>query len=122
MLKEALLVGSGGFAGSVARYFISMVMIGAKTTHFLPWGTFAVNGAGSLLIGFFLAVAGEGHWYFLLIAGFCGGFTTFSTFSSELLGMMRGAHYVQAALYIALSVVVCVAAVWMGMLIGEKLK
>lgn len=122
MIKEALLVGVGGFAGSVLRYLISTVMIGASASHFMPWGTLTVNASGSMLIGVFLAAAGQGNWYFLLIAGFCGGYTTFSAFSAELLGMLRVGNNVQAAVYIAASVLICVAAVWVGMTLGQRIK
>lgn len=120
MLKEVLLVGAGGFAGSAARYLVSAVMIGTQPAHFLPWGTLTVNGAGALLIGFFLAVAGQGSWYYLLVAGFCGGFTTFSTFSAELLGMLRQEEWLQSAAYIAASIAICVTLVWIGMMMGAK--
>ena len=120
MVKEILLVGTGGFAGSALRYLVSVAMAGTQV--FLPWGTFTVNAVGSLLIGFLMSVLGQGAWYFLLVAGFCGGFTTFSAFSAELFGMIRSGNYGQAGIYIVLSIVVCVAAVWLGMLIGGKLK
>lgn len=122
MIREALLVGVGGFAGSILRYIISTVMIGASASYFMPWGTLTVNASGSLLIGVFLAVASQGNWYFLLVAGFCGGYTTFSTFSTELLNMVKAGNNVQAALYIAASVLICVAAVWVGMTLGQKIK
>lgn len=122
MIREALLVGAGGFAGSMLRYIISAVMIGASASHFMPWGTLTVNASGLLLIGVFLAVAGQGNWYFLLIAGFCGGYTTFSALSAELLNMVRAGSNLQAAVYIAASVMICVAAVWIGVTFGQKIK
>ena len=121
MVKEALLVGAGGFAGSIARYLISAVMIGSQTSHFIPWGTFTVNAVGSLLIGILLSVfSPAGTLYFLCIAGFCGGFTTFSAFSADLLAMLRAAQYLQSAVYIAASVAICLLAVWAGFHLGEK--
>lgn len=75
-----------------------------------------------MLIGVFLTITGAGNGYFLLVTGFCGGFTTFSAFSAELLAMVRQAHYLQSALYIVASIAVCVAAVWLGTIIGERFK
>lgn len=121
MIKEVLLVGMGGFVGSVLRYLVSVAMSGS-VTGILPWATFTVNGVGSLLIGIFLAVAGQGSWYFLLVAGFCGGFTTFSAFSAELFAMVRGGNYGQAGIYIVASVAVCILAVWLGMTLGKLIK
>lgn len=118
MIKEILLVGTGGFAGSVLRYLVSVILPGVQSGGF-PWATFTVNGTGSLLIGIFLAAVGEGNLYFLLIAGFCGGFTTFSAFSSEMLILMRNGNYATAGLYAMTSLVICIAAVWLGILIGK---
>lgn len=122
MIKEALLVGGGGFAGSILRYVISAAMAGACAPCYMPLGTLTVNASGSLLIGIFLAVAGQGGWYFLLIAGFCGGYTTFSTFSAELFNMVKAGSNTQAAVYVAASVLICVTAVWIGMTLGQKIK
>ena len=120
MIKEAILVGIGGFVGSISRYLVSMAMIGWLPGAVLPAGTFTVNAVGSFLIGLFLAVIGEGSWYYLCITGFCGGFTTFSTFSAELVGMLRSAHYGQSILYIIASIVICLAAAWLGMYSGNR--
>lgn len=121
MIRNTLLVGIGGFAGSILRYVISYLMT-TPGAHYMPWGTLTVNVSGSLLIGIFLAIAGSGNWYFLLIAGFCGGFTTFSAFSAELFNMLKAGDAERAAVYIAASVLICVAAVWAGMMIGQRIK
>lgn len=120
MLREALLVGIGGFAGSVSRYLISGVMITLRIPFPLSLGTFTVNAVGSLLIGILLAQLDRNGWYYLCIVGFCGGFTTFATFSSEVVQLLRNAHYLPCMLYIVASVAICVAMVWAGFLIGEK--
>ncbi len=120
MINEVLLVGAGGFAGSALRYLVSVAMAGTAGGSGLPWATFTVNGAGSLLIGVVLALTGgQGGWYFLLAAGLCGGFTTFSAFSAELLAMVRDGNYGQAGLYIAASIAVCLLAVWLGFTLGK---
>ena len=108
MLREALLVGIGGFAGSVSRYLVSGAMATLNAPFSLPLGTFTVNAAGSLLIGLLLALLDR------------GGFTTFSTFSAEVVQMIRSAHYLQSLLYIAASVALCAVMVWAGLLVGEK--
>ena len=80
-MKEILMVGLGGFAGSVCRYLISVAMLPLIPQDGIPWHTLLVNVVGSLLIGFLLAAEVQGHWHSLGVVGFCGGFTTFSTFS-----------------------------------------
>lgn len=120
MLKDILLVGTGGFAGSVLRYLVSAAMLPIVARMGFPLGTFGVNAAGSLLIGILFAALPAGGWHTLLVAGFCGGFTTFSAFSLESLKMLRGGQYGMAALYIAASLAVCLLFVWLGALIGSK--
>lgn len=116
MIKEVLLVGAGGFVGSALRYIVSMAMVGSG----LPWATFTVNAMGSLLIGVVIALTGgHGGWYFLLAVGLCGGFTTFSTFSTELFAMVREGNYGQAGIYVAASVAICLLAVWLGLILGK---
>lgn len=114
MIRSLLLVALGGAVGSAGRYLVSL--IGGTS---LPWGTFAVNIVGSLLIGFLTGMLGKGilspEMKLLLITGFCGGFTTFSTFAAESLSMMKVGDVVLTALYIGASVVVGIVAVWLGM-------
>lgn len=118
MIKEILLVGTGGFAGSVLRYLVSVAMSSCA----FPWGTFTVNASGSLIIGILLASVAPGGWHLLLIAGFCGGFTTFSAFSAQMFEMVREGNYATAALYMIASVAVCMAAVWMGVMLVKWLR
>ena len=84
-----------------------------------PWGTFIVNILGSLLIGFLLGLVSKGivspDMKLLLVTGFCGGFTTFSTFANESFGMMKAGDALQMALYVGASVVIGILAVWAGM-------
>ncbi|MBR4434429.1 MAG: fluoride efflux transporter CrcB [Bacteroidaceae bacterium] len=114
MIRSLLLVALGGAVGSAGRYLVSL--IGGTS---LPWGTFAVNIVGSLLIGFLTGMLGKGilspEMKLLLITGFCGGFTTFSTFAAESLSMMKVGDVVLTALYIGASVAVGIVAVWLGM-------
>ena len=107
-------MGLGGFAGSVLRY-----MAGRWLSGGFPWGTLAVNVAGCLLIGLIHALVERGNLSspelrLLLTAGFCGGFTTFSALMGENLAMLRAGELVPFAFYTAGSVLLGLAAVWLG--------
>ena len=114
MLGNILLVAAGGAVGSVCRYLLSSVHVAS-----FPWGTLTVNVLGSLLIGLLAGLSGRGilspELKLLLVTGFCGGFTTFSTFASESLGMMKAGEVLTAAVYVGVSVTVGILAVWGGM-------
>ena len=115
MIRELLAVGLGGGAGSVVRYMLSAWLLAGHTLLGFPAGTFAVNAVGSLLIGILLETISSAAAGWLLIAGFCGGFTTFSTFSAG------AGNYGPAAAYIALSVVTCIAFAALGMWIRAQI-
>lgn len=109
-----LLAGVGGFFGSCARYLVGRLTAGWAVTPF-PIGTFAVNIIGCLLIGLFTGIAASGHlpaqWKLVLVTGYCGGFTTFSTFMNEnyLLGkdnLMMLAIYTVASLALGMGALV----------------
>ena len=114
MIRNILLVAIGGAIGSVCRYLLSGMNVASW-----PWGTFIVNILGSLLIGFLLGLVSKGivspDMKLLLVTGFCGGFTTFSTFANESFGMMKAGDALQMALYVGASVVIGILAVWAGM-------
>lgn len=122
MIRELLAVGGGGALGSIARYLLSSGLLAGCTLCGFPMGTFAVNAVGSLLIGLLLATLSSQTATWLLIVGFCGGFTTFSTFSADAVRLLRDGCYGPAALYIGLSVVVCIAFAALGMWIGTFLR
>jgi CrcB protein len=125
MLKEILLIGLGGGAGSILRYLASRVTVRAGLITF-PVATLAVNVLGCFLIGVLVGAslrAGLGApQKALLVTGFCGGFTTFSAFSLESLQMYQAGSYVMLAVYVAVSVVVGFAAVWAGMALTSHLS
>ncbi|MEG1864402.1 MAG: fluoride efflux transporter CrcB [Alistipes sp.] len=122
MIRELLAVGIGGALGSVARYLISYTLLAGHTLLGFPVGTFTVNAVGSLLIGVLLAVINSQTAGWLLVVGFCGGFTTFSTFSVDAVRLLRLEQYGSAALYIGLSVVICIAFAALGLWIGTNFK
>lgn len=123
MIRELLTVGAGGAAGSVIRYVLSCNLTAGRMLCGFPAGTFAVNALGSLFIGLLIGAAGNSAWLMRLLAvGFCGGFTTFSTFSAETVRLLRDGHYATAALYVGLSVGVCTAFAALGMWLGESAR
>ncbi|WP_290535322.1 fluoride efflux transporter CrcB [Alistipes sp.] len=122
MIREFIAVGIGGAAGSIARYALSYGLLGGCTLFGFPAGTFAVNILGSLLIGILLEGLSSTAAAWLLVIGFCGGFTTFSTFSADTVRLLRAGDYGPAAAYMILSVAVCLAFTAAGMWIGSHLK
>ena len=89
MIRELMTVGFGGAAGSIVRYLLSGGILAGQTLLGFPAGTFTVNAAGSLLIGILLEASVSETLGWLLIVGFCGGFTTFSTFSAEVVSLLQ---------------------------------
>jgi CrcB protein len=107
----------GGGVGSACRMAIGHYL--GRPGGF-PWATFGINVLGSLLLGVLYPFTKDRmHWYFLLGAGFCGGFTTFSTFSLETLALIEGERWLEAVLYGAGSVLAGVAGVWLGIQLGK---
>lgn len=100
MIRDLMLIGLGGGAGSVCRYLLGLCAAGGGPAGF-PTGTFCVNVLGSLLIGCALARPSDGLLRPLAVVGFCGGFTTFSTFSAETVTLLQKGAYGMAALYAA---------------------
>jgi CrcB protein len=120
-----LLVALGGAVGSVMRYLLGRAVQGALHLEF-PVGTLVVNITGCLLIGVFARVFLHSQTELplraTLMIGFCGGFTTFSSFTLETLGLMQGGEWMKATAYVALSCVVCLAATVVGFAIGRPLN
>jgi CrcB protein len=113
-----LLIALGGAAGSLLRYLIGGAVQRTSASGF-PVGTMFVNVSGCFLIGIlvrqFLNMQTTPELRALLIVGFCGGFTTFSTFSAETLALIEGGESGRAAWYVILSVAVCLIATFAGM-------
>jgi fluoride exporter len=113
-----LLIAAGGAAGSVLRYLIGGAVQRMSAGGF-PIGTMFVNVSGCFLVGVlvrhFLNMQISPEARAFLIVGFCGGFTTFSTFSAETLGLIEGGEYGRATGYVILTVALCLTATFMGM-------
>lgn len=122
MLKEILLVGAGGFAGSVSRYLVSSVMTGAGLFYGFPLGTFTVNVMGSFIAGLVVALSSGEMCLLMCMAGFCGGFTTFSALSVETLAMLKEGRWAWGAMYVAATVTMGLLAVWGGWAVGGRIR
>lgn len=123
MIKTLLLVGTGGFIGSVSRFLASRYMQDNFPSAF-PYGTFFVNITGCLLIGLIYGFSDRSslltsEWKMFLAVGFCGGFTTFSTFANENLALLRDGEFFYFFLYTGLSVFAGIAAAFLGVLLTK---
>jgi fluoride exporter len=118
-------VALGAAGGGLARYYLASWAQHRLGADF-PWGTLLVNITGSLLLGFILRYASftptvTVEMRALLTTGFCGGYTTFSTFSYETAALMEDGRYERAALYAAASMLVSLAAVFAGFALAREL-
>lgn len=114
-----LLAALGGALGSVLRVLGSALVGSMLPGTRLPWGTILVNVAGSLAIGWLMGrfsgeTAADERWRSLLVAGVCGGFTTFSAFSWQTLALLQKDQPGAALVNVLLSVTLCLAATWLG--------
>lgn len=118
MLKNLVIVAIGGGVGSALRYLLQETLH-KQLDNFEPYGTFVVNILGCLLLGLLAGYAEQeklvsSSLNLLLISGFCGGFTTFSTFALQGNTLFISSKPIQAILYIGLSVVVGLLAAYFG--------
>ncbi len=125
MLKNIILIGFGGFIGSVARYFVSMLNLSIFFFS-IPFGTLLVNVTGSFLIGLLTGIAEKSTilttgWRMFLMVGLCGGFTTFSTFTNENLMLMHSGQILSVLLYTGLSIFLGFIAVYLGFVLTNLL-
>lgn len=122
-----LWVALGGALGSIGRFYIASGMARLTGPQF-PWGTIIINVVGSFVIGLIVTLTAPGGRFaaspdvrVFLMVGFCGGFTTFSSFSLQTLELLREGRAGAALINVALSVVVCVLAVAVGYWAGLAL-
>jgi CrcB protein len=124
-MGQTLAIAAGGALGALLRFWSANWVYSLLGRGF-PFGTLAVNLVGSLAMGFCYAWLVERsslgpEWRALVMVGVLGAFTTFSTFSIETMNLIEGGALLKALLNVVLSVVLCVAAAWMGLLLGRQL-
>lgn len=122
-MKQLLLVFIGGGFGSALRFVIGKYMNFTETG--IPWGTFTANILGSLIIGIILGLAAKNdalssNQTLLLATGFCGGFTTFSTFAYENHVFLKSGDFTSFALYTIGSFIIAFLAVYAGLFIAKS--
>ena len=127
-LRLYAAVGMGSVLGALARFVCTVALVSLLGPAF-PWGTLAVNVLGSFLIGLYATLtepdgrllASPAQRQFVM-AGFCGGFTTFSIFSFETLQFIEGRAFALAGIYIGASLALWLVSVWIGYQIGARLN
>jgi CrcB protein len=120
MLESSLWIALGGAIGSVMRFWLAE-LVGRFVESPFPWATVITNITGSFVIGFYATLTGpEGRLLATPVArqfvmvGICGGYTTFSAFSLQTLTLAQDGDWLRAGANIGVSVVLCLAAVWLG--------
>jgi len=120
-----LAVAFGGALGAMTRLFVYNVFQRTGSSAF-PWATLTVNVLGSFLIGIAFILITERmalgpYWRGVVTIGFLGAFTTFSTFSMDVIGLLEQGSLSQAFLYVLSSVLVCIIAAWLGLSLAKLL-
>ena len=123
MVKSLIIVGFGGFIGTIARFLISRYFQ-VNISSLFPWGTFLVNILGCLLIGMIYGISEKGDFLspevrLFLTVGICGGFTTFSTFSNDAFLLLKQEEWIRFAFYTSFSFFLGLLAVYAGRIITK---
>lgn len=123
-MRMYLWIALGSALGGVARYWFSG-FVAHRIGETFPWGTLLVNVSGSFVIGLFATLTDtEGRWLVspaarqFFMAGVCGGYTTFSSFSLQTLNLLRDGEWFRAGANAVLSLALCLVAVWLGHVVG----
>jgi len=125
MMVYSLAIAAGGALGALSRYWLMLWVAALGATRF-PWGTLLVNVLGSCAIGVLYVLISEKlvlteHWRALLVVGYLGAFTTFSTFSIDVLLLLQEGRVLPAAAYVGGSVLLCLTGAWLGMMLMRAL-
>ncbi|MCE1199007.1 MAG: fluoride efflux transporter CrcB [Marinilabiliales bacterium] len=118
MLRILMIIGSGSFLGGIARYLMAKAVQNSMASAF-PYGTLLVNVVGCLLIGLVFGLSERTNlvsdpWRLFLTVGFCGGFTTFSSFANENMALLRDGNFFYFSLYTGSSIFLGLLAVYLG--------
>ncbi len=124
-MANILIIGIGGFLGAIARYGVA-VWIGQRWGRSFPLGTLVINVTGSFLIGLLMTLMTERiienpQWRLLLVVGFLGAYTTFSTFEYETGALLKDSEWLYAGLNVVLSVVAGFLALKLGEVIAKSI-
>jgi CrcB protein len=125
-LQKYLLIALGGALGSMARYWVGSTIAGRMGARF-PYGTFVINMTACIIIGFSLTYLGKRAglspaWRYLIPVGFIGAYSTFSTYEWETLSTMRAGAFAMAGLYAIGSLILGLAATWIGAVLAEAIS
>ena len=124
-MQKYLLIAAGGALGSIARYWVGSTVGSRMGTRF-PYGTFVINLTACIIIGFSLTYLGKRAevnpvWRFFVPIGFIGAYSTFSTYEWETLSTLRAGAFVLAAAYAIGSMVLGLAATWLGAVLADAI-
>lgn len=125
-MQKYLFIAAGGALGAITRYWVGSTVSGRLGTRF-PYGTFVINITACIIIGFSLTYLDKRAglnpaWRFLIPVGFIGAYSTFSTYEWETLSTLRAGAFAMAALYAVGSLLVGLAATWLGIVLAESIS